>query len=120
MVAQRRGVQYVLGWGARIEGEAGAMARGLLRLEKARWTFVAHDDVEPTNNLAERDLRTGVIWRKTSFGTDSARGSRYVERMLTTVSTLRKQGRCLLRFLGAALAAQGSGRRVPSLVPAQA
>ena len=120
MVLQRRGVQHVLGWGACIEGEAGAMARDLLRLEKALWTFVAHEGVEPTNNLAERDLRTAVIWRKTSFGTDSARGSRFVERMLTTVSTLRKQGRCLLRFLGAALAAQKSGRRVPSLVAAQA
>ena len=120
MVKHRRAVQHVLGWGSRIEGEAGAMARDLLRLEKALWTFVAHDGVEPTNNLAERDLRTAVIWRKTSFGTDSSRGSRFVERMLTTVSTLRKQGRCLLRFLGAALAAPGSRRRVPSLLSAQA
>jgi len=114
--AQRRAVQHVLGWGSRIDGEAGAMARDLFRLEKALWTFVAHDGVEPTNNLAERDLRTAVIWRETSFGTDSARGSRFVERILTTVSTLRKRGRCLLRFLPAALAAPGSRRRAPSLI----
>lgn len=120
MVKQRRAVQHVLSWGSRIDGDAGAMARDLRKLERSLWTFVHHEGVEPTNNLAERDLRAAVIWRKTSFGTDSPRGSRFVERMLTTVSTLRKQGRCLLGFLGAALNAAGSRRRTPSLLPAQA
>ena len=120
MIKQRRAVAQVLSWGSRIEGDAGAMARDLLRLEKALWTFVAYEGVEPTNNLAERDLRTAVIWRKTSFGTDSPRGSRFVERMLTAVSSLRKQGRCLLGFITAALAAPGSRRRATSLLPAQA
>lgn len=120
MVKQRSAVQHVLSWGSRTEGDAGAMARDLRKLERSLWTFVHHEGVEPTNNLAERDLRAAVIWRKTSFGTDSARGSRFVERMLTTVSTLRKQGRCLLGFLSAALKATGSRRRTPTLLPAQA
>lgn len=48
------------------------------------------DGVAPTNNLAERDLRHAVLWRKTNFGTQSESGSRYVERILATVTTLRK------------------------------
>jgi transposase len=117
----RRAVGKVLAWGAELEGKAGAMAKDLAKLEPALWTFVDHVGVEPTNNLAERDLRAAVIWRKTSFGTDSERGSRFVERMLTAVASLRKQGRCLLRFLADALAAvQSPRRRPPSLVPRQA
>ena len=33
------------------------------------WTFLDHEDVEPTNNGSERALRHAVIWRKLSFGT---------------------------------------------------
>ena len=56
------------------------------------WTFVEVEGVEPTNNAAERALRHAVIWRKLSFGTQSAAGSRFVERMLTVVETCRRRG----------------------------
>jgi hypothetical protein len=46
------------------------------------WTFVQVEGVEPTNNTAERSIRPGVLWRKGSFGTQSAEGSRFVESML--------------------------------------
>ena len=36
------------------------------------WTFLHHEGVEPTNNAGERSLRHAVIWRKLSFGTQSA------------------------------------------------
>jgi Transposase IS66 family len=35
----------------------------LLKLETALWLFVRVDDVEPTNNAAERAIRPAVIWR---------------------------------------------------------
>jgi transposase len=120
MQAQRRAVGKVLAWGRTLGGKAAAMANDLTKLEPAMWTFADHDGVEPTNNLAERDLRAAVIWRKTSFGTDSACGSRFVERMLTTVASLRKQGRGLLRFLADALAAAASLRRRPPSLLRQA
>jgi len=44
------------------------------------------EGVEPTNNAAERAVRPTVIWRKTSFGTQSRKGSDFVERILTTVA----------------------------------
>ena len=46
--------------------------RELLKLRQALWTFVRHEGVEPTNNAAERAIRPGVLWRKGSFGTQSA------------------------------------------------
>ena len=53
------------------------MAKEILKLEGALWTFVDTPDVEPTNNLGERTIRHAVLWRKGSFGTDSAEGSRF-------------------------------------------
>src|SRR4051794_2468615 len=52
--------------------------RELLAGETHLWTFVRACGIEPTNNDAERALRHGVIYRKTSGGTDSESGSRFV------------------------------------------
>jgi len=76
------------------------------------------DGVEPTNNVAERALRPAVLWRKGSFGSDSAAGSRYAERLLTVVASCRQQGRPLLGLLMAAGEAALQGSAAPSLLPA--
>ena len=50
-----------------------------LRLYKQRdhlFTFLDHDGVEPTNNLAERQLRPAVIARKISCGNKTPKGAR--------------------------------------------
>ncbi len=75
--------------------------------------------VDPTNNIAERAVRKGVLWRKTSFGTQAERGSRFVERMLTVVETCRCQGRDVLGYVTAAVQAATEVRPAPSLLPAQ-
>ena len=69
------------------------------KLRQALWTFVEHEGIEPTNNLAERQLRHAVVWRKCSYGTDSPKGSRFVEAVLTVVLTARQQGRNALALL---------------------
>jgi len=92
--------------------------QNILNLEPALWTFVAHPGVEPTNNAAERPLRRGVIWRRRSFGTQSEAGSVFVERILTTVTTLRQQKRDVLDFLTEACKANISAAHAPSLLPA--
>jgi transposase len=85
------------------------------------WTFVKHPVVvEPTNNRSERDLRHAVIARKTSYGTQSERGSRFIERMLTVVKSLKAQHRNIYRFLLAALDAKFSAHAHPSLLPSPA
>ena len=90
----------------------------ILKLEPALWTFVHTEGVEPTNNNAERIIRPGVLWRKSSFGTDSPNGSRFVERILTVVSTLRLQGRNVLDYVTEACRAALWGQPAPSLLPA--
>ena len=80
------------------------------------WTFVGEEGVEPTNNASERALRHAVIWRKLSFGTQSAKGSRFVERMLTLVETCRQQARNPLHYLAKAINAQLAGKNTPSLL----
>jgi len=73
--------------------------RELLEVEPAMWTFVRREGVEPTNNSGERAIRPGVILRKLTFGTHSADGSRFVERMLSVVYTLKQQNRNALNFV---------------------
>jgi len=97
-----------------------ATCRNLLAVEPSLWTFAAADGVEPTNNAAERALRHAVCLRKTSYGTDSADGSRFVERMLTAVATCRQQGRDVLAFLTDTIRAARLGVTPPSLLPAHA
>ena len=74
--------------------------------------------MEPTNNAAERGLRLAVRWRKGSFGSDSAAGSRFAERLLTVVASCLQQRRRLLEFLVAAGEVALWGSPPPSLLPA--
>jgi len=95
-----------------------ATCRNILKRKSALWTFVDQEGVEPTNNAAEQALRRGVIWRKRSFGSQSPAGSRFVERILTAVISLRRQQRDVLDFLTDACQALASGMAPPSLLPA--
>lgn len=63
------------------------------------WMFMQVEGMEPTNNMAERDLRKLVLWRKKSYGTRSLRGQRFVERITSVVETLKKNGQNVLRFI---------------------
>ena len=96
----RRGFEQVLERSVRanIERMSGSCA-DILEHRDALWTFVNQDGVEPTNNHAERELRAFVLWRRRSFGSQSERGERFAERMMTVVHTARKQGMAVLDFL---------------------
>lgn len=83
----------------------------------ALWTFVYREGVEPTNNAAELRIRHAVLWRKTSYGTHSPEGSRFVERVLTVHATLRQQNRSVLDFLHDACVAALNHAPPPSLLP---
>ena len=115
----RRQIEDVLGWAAaqvpfrRVQRQAQA----LLDRRDQLWTFLDVSDMPPDNNIAERALRRGVLWRKRSFGTDSSAGSRFAERILTAVETLRAQERDVVDFLTDAYAAHLSQQPSPSLLP---
>ncbi|MBI2760955.1 MAG: transposase, partial [Chloroflexi bacterium] len=92
-------------WQVLVDGSTGptGKAAGVCWEPRQLWpapgTFAQVEGVEPTNNRAERALRPAVLWRKGSFGTHSAAGSRFVERMLTVTATCRQQDRPLLDVL---------------------
>ena len=94
-----------------------AVCREVTKLYDALWTFVRVEGVEPTNNAAERAIRPGVLWRKGSFGTHSADGSRFVEAMMTVVATLRQQHRNVLAYVTDACQAAYPREPAPSLLP---
>lgn len=94
-----------------------AFCQNLLSIEPALWTFLYKRGVEPTNNHAERMLRSGVVWRKISFGCRSAAGCRFVERILTVTQTLRLQKQPILDYLHQALIAHRANQPAPDLLP---
>jgi transposase len=94
------------------------ICKAVLRLEPQFWLFPRVEGVEPTNNAAERALRRPVIWRKTRYGTHSEAGSRWVERILTVVTSLRQQHRRIYDYLVDACSAHFRELPAPSLLPA--
>jgi transposase len=75
------------------QDEAGQLVRHLLREMDALWVFLLEHGVETTNNRAERALRFAVMWRKRSQGSNSDKGSRWVERILSLKETCRLHAR---------------------------
>ena len=122
---QRRMVPFMQRVEALLQEGAGspcAFSRRCRRILKHRahlWTFVYDPRVDPTNNRAERSVRQGVLWRKSSFGTQSQRGARYVERILTVCATCRLQGRSIIEYLRDVCRCHLDGFSVPSLVSPQ-
>jgi transposase len=114
----RERVEWLLerGMALRVRGFSGTCA-DILKHRAALWAFVDRPDVEPTNNLAERDIRPFVQWRKTSNGTQSERGERYAERIMTVTHTLRKQRRSVFQYLHLACANHLYDNPPESLLP---
>ena len=107
---------------ALLEGAFGADARvakfcaNLIHLELALWRFASTEGVEPTNNYTERLVRLAVLWRRRSFGCNSAVGCRFVERILTVVQTCRLKNRNTVEYLREAVRAHRAGNPCPSLI----
>ena len=91
------------------------LSHDLLTHWDALWTFSRVEGIEPTNNTAERAVRPAVLWRKTCFGTQSASGSRFVERMLSVRATCVQQGRNLFAFLTDTVCAAWAGQPAPTI-----
>jgi transposase len=104
---------------ADIAGLSGSCA-DILEHRAALWTFVEQLGVEPTNNHAEHEIRAFVLWRKRSFGTQSARGNRFAENLMTVAHTARKQKRNVLALLTECCQAARDNVPPPSLFAAVA
>jgi transposase len=95
------------------------LAHAFVLTPESVWLFTTNAAVEPTNNRAERDLRMLVMWRRTSFGTQSVRGDRFLERILTVTQTLRRHGTRLLDFLVDSVQARLVPSAAPRLLPSR-
>lgn len=91
------------------------IARNLLKLWPALWTFSEKRGVEPTNNHAERQLRSAVIYRKLSLGSQSEDGETRITRLLSAHTTCRLQHRSLYEYLTDLLGAAARGDPAPLL-----
>ncbi len=81
------------------------------------FTFLEQEGVEPTNNAAERALRTAVQWRKISFGNRSRDGEIATARLLTVTQTCKRQQRHVLGYLTDAVRCHRRQIAAPSLLP---
>ena len=97
-------------------GKQAGMCQHILARVDHLWTFLNHEGVEPTNNASERSLRHAVIWRKLSFGTQSANGSRFVETLLSVIETCRQQNRHVFAFVTEAVQAHFNAAPAPKLL----
>ena len=73
-------------------GVAGKLQRRYRQHWDALFVFLERDDVEPTNNASERDLRNSVIHRKVTGGYRSAWGAEASAILTTVLTTARKRG----------------------------
>jgi transposase len=111
-----RRVETLLVKGADSGEPLAGQCRRIFNQRRHLWTFVHEARAEPTNNLAERTIRQAVLWRKGSFGTQSPRGARYAERILSVCATCRLQGRSIIEYLRHACRCHLAGLPVPSLI----
>ena len=85
--------------------------------------FLFIDDpsqIGPTNNDAEREIRTLIMDRLVTQGVRSERGNEWHERFWTTVATCRRQGWNVMSFLRDAIFSFLHGLSPPSLLPVTA
>lgn len=79
------------------------------------WTYTKFNGMAPTNNMAERDLRKLVIWRKKSYGTRSDRGQKFAERITSIAETVKKQSKNALKFIQEAVENYFEGKAPPHI-----
>jgi len=77
----------------------GNAGKKLLEDEPMLWTFLKSPGLDLTHNQAERAIRPYVIWRKTSFFSQSERGDLFRARVMTVSESCRRLDLCAYRLL---------------------
>ena len=80
--------------------------------------FLEHPEIEPTNNLAEQEIRHCVIDRRITQGTRGEAGQRWCERIWTVLATCARQKRNAFEFIAESVYAYYNNLPQPSLLPA--
>jgi hypothetical protein len=88
---------------ARTEPAEESVRNRLQKQQDHLFEFLKHDGVDPTNNLAERQLRPAVIARKISCGNKTQKGARAFVILASLAATARQRGKSFVTDLTAAL-----------------
>lgn len=81
--------------------------------------FLENPHIEPTNNLAEREVRHCVIDRRITQGTRGSAGQRWCERIWTVLATCARQKRDGFAFVAESVRTFYAKQPQPSLLPAE-
>jgi len=79
------------------------------------FTFLWHDGVDPTNNLAEREVRPAVQMRKNSYQNASPSGAQTQAVLMTVLRTLQRRGHNPLAALTEAVSHYAAHGRLPPI-----
>lgn len=114
--------ERIIDWSENVAQHPGVQRiQNIFREQSGRlYHWADHPQVPAENNFAERELRPLVIARKISFGSQSEKGARTREVLMSVLHTLRKRGGDpTARFARAldALAAQDSLNPYEALFP---
>ena len=104
-------------WQGKVGYAAGLLLKSLKDKAEQWWYFLAHPEISPDNNLAERSLRLAVTKRKVCGGSRSMTRFKQTANLLSVIQTCRFQGRSAMAFFRETLSALNSDLTPPSLIP---
>lgn len=93
------------------------MVERLKEFGEEYFLFLDNPHIEPTNNLAEREVRHCVIDRRITQGTRGSAGQRWCERIWTVLATCARQKRDGFAFITESVRTFYAGQAQPSLLP---
>jgi transposase len=97
--------------------KAAVLAERFAKFGESYFLFMERPLVEPTNNIAEREIRTLVLDRKVTQGVRSDVGNEWHERFWTVLATCKRRGLNVMTFLREAIFCLIHGLSPPSLLP---
>ena len=95
------------------------MVKRLKEYGEEYFLFLENPQIEPTNNLAEQQVRHCVIDRRITQGTRGPAGQRWCERIWSVLATCARQQRDAFAFVAESVRTFYTGQPQPSLLPTE-
>jgi transposase len=97
--------------------KAAVLAERFEKYGESYFLFIDNAAIEPTNNVAEREIRTLVMDRIVTQGVRSDVGNEWHERFWTVLATCKRQGVNVMAFLRKSIFGLLHGLAPPRLLP---